>query len=461
MIPRLMCTQHPDATVKVTASEEVDEAIVAYTAYGCDEVMIDYEGKTTPYAQPKDITVKAHDSGLPLGEKFYLTPRMPNPRLEEFERSMLTLEAAILANYFSAKLTGRQAIRWVVLPMVADVETLGLVYRMLIHKTEAYTRETGVKLEPPELIPLIEDAVAQLKADELIGGLLKQMSQPPRYLRLFLGKSDSAVKHGHIASALAIVATLSKVKAVERELGVKIYPILGMGSPPFRGAINNPTLSHLEVIQYAGYYTATIQSAVRYDTSYDEYTRVRESILNACCLPSRDIDTPEVEGLITKASSTYRSLIVKYAERVVQVARLVPGTRDRVSWAVYGRNITAEDRVVNMPRAIVYTSTWYAMGLPPIFLDAPTVVELAKSDQLDVVLRALPTLKREWEYDAQFFDPQTAAKYTSEELVKTVQEAMDYLGINARASGTYLSLLRMNRNESNILAMGKFRKFLG
>ena len=38
-IPRLMCTQHPDTTVKITAAEEVDEAIVAFTAYGCDEVM--------------------------------------------------------------------------------------------------------------------------------------------------------------------------------------------------------------------------------------------------------------------------------------------------------------------------------------------------------------------------------------------------------------------------------------
>ncbi|ABL87432.1 Phosphoenolpyruvate carboxylase [Pyrobaculum islandicum DSM 4184] len=461
MIPRLMCTQHPDATVKVTANEEVDEALVAYTAYGCDEVMIDYEGKTTPYSQPKDITVKAYEAGLPLGEKFFLTPRMPNPRLEEFERSMLTLEAAILANYFSVKLMGRQAIRWIVLPMVTDIETLGLVYRMLLHKTEAYIKETGVKLEPPELIPLIEDAIAQLKADELISGLLKQMAQQPQYIRLFLGKSDSAVRHGHLASALAIVATLSKMRSVEKSLGIKIYPILGMGSPPFRGGINNPSLSHLETIQYVGYYTVTVQSAVRYDTSYDEYIKVRETILNACCLPSREINLPELEEIITKASSTYKSVVVKFADRIVQMARLIPGTRDRISWTVYGRNITAEDRVVNMPRAIVYTSAWYAMGLPPTFLDAPTVVELAKSDKLDLVLKALPSLRREWEYDAQFYDPQVASRYTSEDFVKVVNEMLDYLGINLRANGTYLSLLRMNRNESNILAMGKYRKFLG
>jgi len=44
-----MCTQHPDSTVRVSSDQEVDEAIVAFTMYGCDEIMIDYEGKLTPY----------------------------------------------------------------------------------------------------------------------------------------------------------------------------------------------------------------------------------------------------------------------------------------------------------------------------------------------------------------------------------------------------------------------------
>ena len=46
-IPRLMCTQHPDSTIKVSTAEEVEEAAMAYLAYGCDEVMVDYVGKAT------------------------------------------------------------------------------------------------------------------------------------------------------------------------------------------------------------------------------------------------------------------------------------------------------------------------------------------------------------------------------------------------------------------------------
>jgi len=67
MIPRLMCTQHPDATVKIMSAEEVDEALVAFAAYGCEEAMVDYEGKTTPYSQPKEIVAKCHQAELPLG----------------------------------------------------------------------------------------------------------------------------------------------------------------------------------------------------------------------------------------------------------------------------------------------------------------------------------------------------------------------------------------------------------
>ena len=457
-IPRLMCTQHPDTTVKITVAEEVDEAIVAYTAYGCDEVMVDYEGKMTPYGQPKEIVMKAVRGGVPLGDKFYVTVRLPNPKLEEFDRAMLSLEAAIVANYFSRKYADVQAVRWVVLPMVEDLDTVMLVRRMLKRKAEIYKSETGIDVGEVEVIPLIEDAFVQVKAKAIIGEVFK--GEEAKEVRVFLGKSDSAVRHGHLASALAILYAMSKLREFEAESGIRVRPILGMGSPPFRGALNNPRLAHLEVVQYAGYYTATIQSAVRYDTSLDEYVKVKESILNACC-NSRSPVGEEVLSLIQEASSKYRSQVMKHVDKIVEVARLVPSTRDRVSWKEYGRSLLDGNHVVHMPRAIVYTSTWYAMGFPPTLIDAPFFLELAKSDRLDAVLRLLPTYRRELEYDYEFFDPQTAQRYVSGELVKAAVELADYLGVETKPGPTYIALLRMPRSEPNIIALSKYRKFLG
>jgi len=66
-VPKLMCTQHPDSTVRITAQMETEEAIASFAVYGCDEVMVDYEGKLTPYSQPRDVVKAAAEADLPVG----------------------------------------------------------------------------------------------------------------------------------------------------------------------------------------------------------------------------------------------------------------------------------------------------------------------------------------------------------------------------------------------------------
>ena len=136
-----------------------------------------------------------------------MTPRMPNPKLEEFVRAMLTVEAALIANYFSVKLMGRQSVRWIVLPMVADVDTPHLAYRLLLRKQKIYEEELGTMWEPVEVIPLVEDAFAQLKVEDLLGSLISKMEEKPKHVRLFLGKSDSAVKYSQPGISLGYCKT--------------------------------------------------------------------------------------------------------------------------------------------------------------------------------------------------------------------------------------------------------------
>lgn len=461
-VPRLMCTQHPDTTIKMTVNEEVDEALVDHLGFNCDEVMVDFEGKTTPYNQPKEVVIRAIKANIKLGEEFYITIRMPNPRLEELERSLLAMEAGLVANYYSWKYIGTQAVRWFVLPMVNDVETLALTTSILIKKAKVYTEDLKLGMDNVEIVPLIEHFEMQVKVDSVIEELYKQLSSngsPPERLRVFLGKSDAAVYGGHVASSLSIQLALSKLESLSRKLGIKIFPIIGMGSPPFRGALNNYQLVDFETFQYAGYYTATIQSAIRYDVDINTYHKVSNTILSGCCKRPR-ISAIE-QSWIERASSMYRYNLLKYVDKMLEVAKLIPSTRDRVSWTMYGREVANEDRSITMPRAIVFTSAWYAMGLPPTFLDADFIREAYKKDELDSLLKALPVLVKEWEFDAQYYSPEVVGNYLNDEIVKSIDEALDILGIKERASGPYLTLLKSPRNEANVIALGKLRKFLG
>ncbi len=464
-IPKLMCTQHPDSTIKVRVEEEVDEAIIGYTIYGCEEVMVDYEGKLTPYSQPKEIVVKASKAGIPVGSKFFVTPRMPHPFLEEFDRAMLALEASVLANYCSSKALGSQAVKWVILPMVEEVDTVIFVQKIVGRKAKMISEETSVKLDAITVVPLLEDAFIQTRAHNVIYALAKEMTSAgmeDECLRVFLGFSDSAVRYGHIASALGVKYSLLKIMDLSK-LGLCVKPIIGSGSPPFRGGVNNVELAPLEVETYRGYSTVTVQSAIRYDVPLNEYELFRETVVGgANAEPSAAIDEESLRLFIKESSESYRSFVGRILRGVEHVIGLIPSTRDRVSWRVYGRLlIDGENQVINVPRAIMYTAMWYSIGLPPTLLDSPYIVKLAKKDLLDDLLKALPQLVQEWIYDSAFYDPEVSAKFIGNEGVKEINEALEYLNIDLNPNEAYVAMLKQVQTEAHVIALGKLRKFLG
>jgi len=458
-----MCTQHPDSTVKITTQQEVDEAIQGYTMYGCDEVMSDYEGKLTPYAQPKDIVVRAYELGLPVGEGFYVTPRIPNPSLEEFDRVDLSIEAGLIANYYSHKLAGTQAVKWLILPMVEDVEVVRLVQRLIIKKQEIMRKELKVAVEPVQLIPLIEDTYRHVNIQDYVMALLKVLREhgiEVGTLRVFIGKSDAAVKSGHIASALSVTYAINELYKLSSVEGIEVKPIVGMGIPPFRGGLNNPELVDKMAERYAGYSTATVQSAVRYDMPFKDYIKVKEQILLGVNRPPREVPA-EVIDFIDKATKIYRNLASRYIDVIHNISLVIPSTRERVSWKIYGRILPTPRTELSVPRAIIYTCAWYTAGVPPIFLDAEFILHLARRELLDYLLKLLPYLIDEWLYDSMFYTRDVAINRLDEYIVKKIDEALDVLGIKSEPFEPYKSLAKLNPFEPHILALGKIRGFLG
>lgn len=462
-IPKLMCTQHPDATERIFAQQEVDEAIQAYTMYRCDEVMSDYEGKLTPYAQPKEIVIRAINLDIPIGDKVFITPRVPNPSLEDFDRVDLSIEAGFIANYYSAKLIGVQAVKWFILPMVEDPNIVRFVQRLILRKLNILREELGINLDPIQLIPLVENVQDHIHVKlhvKVLLSVLKEFNTDMEILRVFLGKSDAAVKAGHIASALSIMYALNELKKLSTDLGIEVKPIIGMGVPPFRGALNNPELVEYIVQRYKGFSTATIQSAIRYDIPFKDYVVVRNTIMKTMNSEPIDVDSEIVE-LTNKATELYRESASRYINIIQKIAEAVPATRDRISWKEYGRLLPAQSEKFSVPRAIVYTATWYSVGVPPIYLDADLIIELYKKDELDHLLKLVPHLEKEWLYDSRFYVRSVALKRLDDNIVNKIDEALDILGIKPEPSESYRVLIELNPVEPHIIALGRIRGFLG
>lgn len=454
-IPKLLCTQHPDSTVRVPAQLEVQEALLAFTAYGCDEVMVDYEGKLTPYTQPREIVAQALNQGVEIGESRFVTVRLPNPKLEGDERLVLALIAALTANMISLREMGTQAVHWVVLPMLDNTRVLRETHRLALRLSNTLLSEgTGT----PQVIPLLESLESMLRVKEYLYAVAELHDKEDRH-RIFLGASDAAVASGHVASSLAIRYALSEI-ASEGDSSGGFAPILGMGRPPFRGGINDPDLAVSEAKQYAGYHTVTVQSAIRYDADSASYQRFLDAVLSQQHSGAENTSESVIE-MIREAELHYRKTLVKISRIVLDYSRAIPQTRDRLVWPEYGRRLRVDDMELKLPRAIPFTAACYTLGLPPAFLDAFFILRAHGKGLLGKLLDLLPSLPLEWERDAEFFVPNSVAKIFGQEFLEVIRKAMRLLNVEEHENEVYVALLNQPPSELVVLAAARWRGFLG
>src|SRR5437660_12737273 len=97
-IPRCMSTQHPDnvampffaQSAPLSAEDEVREAYYAFSHLGCDEQMWDFEGKEVDeHVVEKLLTqYEGFFAEHPIGERVLLTPRIPNPAIEQTQAKL-------------------------------------------------------------------------------------------------------------------------------------------------------------------------------------------------------------------------------------------------------------------------------------------------------------------------------------------------------------------------------------
>jgi len=421
-IPSTMATQHPDNASApywherpyLSVNAELEECFRCYSELGIQEYNWDWEGKFVDEAVI-DRLYNAYGDFFqkhPLGKDFFLTFRIANPRVEKHHRVgrafMVMLTAAHLArqfNFYSPPLFE------VILPLTETSEEL-------IDLKEAFRELVGLKhkllslngyLDDIEMIPLFEQVEKMMSSEEVLEGYISLHKQKfgykPAYMRPYCARSDPALNSGLVPTVLAIKVALSSYLDFEKKEKIRLYPILGTGSLPFRGGLNPHTVSRF-LKEYKGIRTAVIQSAFRYDYSQKEVIGAIQKLNSQ--LPKstpKHLNTREVRlirEVIPLFTKNYRQVIEKLGTFINEIALQVPRRRERhqhIGLFGYCRALAK----IRLPRAIPFTACFYSLGVPPELIGMGRGIKEAKeSGLLSIVEQTYEYLKEEC-LDAGYF----------------------------------------------------------
>lgn len=405
-IPRTMSTQHPDNVSLpswvsgdvIQGEAEIDEAFFAYNMLGCMEVMWDSEGKDVDTRVVRKLLSKYGDffREKVLGEDVYLTYRVSNPRVEVSERKIL-LESLVnipVAHDIASTFYKREVspIFEVILPFTTTSDEL---FWLLRYYEKTIAEAENVKLNGSmrvadwigpfkpksiEIIPLIEDMESILKVDQIVEPYLRTVK--PKYLRVFIARSDPALNYGLVCAVILCKIAFSKLKKLETSTGFRIYPIVGVGTMPYRGHLSPDNVNHF-MREYAGVYTVTIQSALKYDYPLESVKKTVEVLNDKMPFDEPAVMEPvEIETLksvLAKFMMKYQGVVERLAPLINCVAGYVPQRRARklhIGLFGYSRSVGK----VSLPRAIPFAAALYTLGIPPEFIGFRALNDLSEAE---------------------------------------------------------------------------------
>ena len=386
-----MSTQHPDnvhppffaENTELGGEDEIQEAYYTFSHLGCDEQMWDCEGKEVDNFVVEKLLTK-HESFFRekrLGRDVFITLRVPNPTIEKAEAKILleTLES-IPRSFDVAKLFYEDDIPpifEVILPMTTSSKCLDRIYRyyheFVVGKRNKRFRKGDItiaewigefKPERINVIPLFEDMEHMLDAQNMTKEYLQDKTV--EHQRVFLARSDPAMNYGLVSAVLLNKIALQRLHILSKDIGVEIYPIVGIGPAPFRGNLRPQTVKGVAK-EYPSAHTFTVQSAFKYDNPPAEVRKAIKKLQERKTGPPQEIDEERCLEIIRGYSHEYQKQIIELAPVINKVARHVPSRRKRklhIGLFGYSRDMGA----ITLPRAITFTAALYSIGLPPEIL---------------------------------------------------------------------------------------------
>jgi len=482
-IPRCMSTQHPDnvnlpffaENSRLSGEDEIQEAYYAFSYLSCDEQLWDCEGKEIDNFVIKKLLLKYPQffKTRRLGRDVFITLRVPNPAIEKTEAKILleTLES-IPRSFDAAKLFyGRNIspIFEVILPMTSSARQIDRIYKYYRdfvagkQNKQLYPGDIKIgqwigKFQPEQIkvIPLFEDLNHLLNSANIVKQYLSDKLID--YQRVFLARSDPAMNYGLISSVILNKIALQRLQKLSENTGIKIYPIVGLGSSPFRGNLKPETVERI-IAEYPSVWTFTIQSAFKYDYPAEQVKLAIQKLKQKPVNPAHKVEEKKTLPILKKYSAEYQRQIKKLAKLINKIAKYIPERRKRklhVGLFGYSRNI----RGIQLPRAISFTASLYSIGLPPEILGLNA---LTKSE-IEFVSQIYLNLKSDLTDALTYFNPN--CKFLPRNLSQKIRKLFNFqLNKQHRQITNRIQELLIKGKTENfkhyILAAANLRKFLG
>jgi len=479
-----MSTQHPDNVnppffsnaPELGGDDEIQEAYYVFSHLQCDEQMWDCEGKEVDNFVVKKLLSRYDEYFREnvIGENVFITFRVPNPQLEKTEAKILleTLESIPRSFDTASTFYGRDVVPIfeVILPMTTSSQELDNIfsyYREYVagKQNKMVGRSVAIKdwigeFHPDEIniIPLVEDYEHILNVDSIVGGYLegKQIDEQ----RVFLARSDPAMNYGFFSAIILTKIALHRLRALSKESGVRLHPIIGVGTAPFRG-----NLSPYNVEKFADEYpslrTFTLQSAFKYDYPPKDVEDAIQKLHDTPVKNPRFVDEEAGINFIKRYSEQYRKEVMVLAPLINRMSKFIPARRMRklhISLFGYSRNMGG----ISLPRAIAFTASLYSIGLPPELIG----IQSLDAGDVDVVRRIHYNFDDTLSTALSYYNP-ASSEITGIDLsskIEMLDVAYEPNEEHMAYTGSILECIKKNQMEPVerlCLQAAHVRKFLG
>jgi phosphoenolpyruvate carboxylase len=389
-----MSTQHPDNVTLpffavnsvLSGEDEVQEAYYAFSHLGIEEQLWDSEGKESDSHVVKHLLTK-HEQFFrtrKLGKDVFLTLRVPNPAIEKNEAKILleTMESIPRAFDVAQRFYGEDIapISEVVLPMTRSAAELERIYTyytdFVVGKQQKSVGDIKIKdwigaFQPEKLnvVPLVEDKESLIGVKKIVGDYLAKHKKL-EYQRVWLARSDPALNYGMLSAVLLNKYALAQLDELQEKTSIDIYPVIGVGSVPFRGNFSPENINCLR--GYPSVQTFTVQSAFKYDHPYQKVREAVQRIQDTKRGKAFAVDKAKCFDIIDRYSKKYIAELQAVVHWVHKIAPYVPKRRKRklhIGLFGYSRGVGE----LHLPRAITFCASLYSLGLPPELLGLSSV----------------------------------------------------------------------------------------